>query len=301
MELKQFVPEFAEKFYKFFKQGAILNAADQSLPSDIYTQKQYLKISFCITCMNRLFQLKKTIFKNLRDNEDYPNCEFVLVNYNSQDGLHEWVLKNLAGEIELGMVRYFYTREANGWHAARAKNIAHFLSTGDIVCNLDGDNFTGKDFAYYINYLFQTNPDKDLLLNFRKEKYYGTYGRICLKKMTFTRLGGYDEDLHAVGGEDTDLVERGIAYNLAYRSIEIENFLKYIENTNNERVKNTLLSKSFEYYNKINGQRTEDRIAKNDLHANFGTTKKIKVYMNFANTPIEITYFKPATNIESLS
>ena len=294
MELKQLVPEFAEKFYKFFKQRAILRAADEALPPEIHQQDQHLKISFCITCMNRLFQLKQTIFKNLQDNASYPNCEFIIVNYNSQDGLHEWVAENLKAEIETGRIKYFHTKEAPGWHAAHAKNIAHFLAAGDVVVNLDGDNFTGKDFAFYINYLYQTHPGQDLLLNFKKDKYYGTYGRICMTRKAFTSLGGYDEDLHAIGGEDTDLVERGIAYHLPYHNIEIENFLKYIENTNNERVKNTTLSNSFAYYNKINKDKTEQRVASHDLIANVGKAKKVRGYKNLALQPVEITYLAPA-------
>ncbi|MGV3505113.1 MAG: glycosyltransferase family 2 protein [Adhaeribacter sp.] len=293
MELKQLVPEFAEKFYKFFKQRAILRAAEEPLPEEIFQQKHYLKISFCITCMNRLFQLKQTIFKNLEDNAAYPNCEFVIVNYNSRDGLHEWVTENLKKEIEKGKIKYFHTKDAPGWHAAHAKNLAHFLSAGDIVCNLDGDNFTGKDFAFYINYLYQTHPGEDLLLNFKKDKYYGTYGRICMSRKAFMALGGYDEDLHAIGGEDTDLVERGIAYKLPYHNIEMENFLKYIENTNNDRVKNTTLPQSFAYYNKINKARTEQRVADLDLIANEGKVKKVSVYKNLAPYPEVITYLEP--------
>ncbi|MGV3641258.1 MAG: glycosyltransferase family 2 protein [Adhaeribacter sp.] len=293
MELKQLVPEFAEKFYKFFKQRAILRTPDEVLPPEIYVQNHFLKISFCITCMNRLFQLKQTIFKNLQDNESYPNCEFIIVNYHSQDGLHEWVEKHLQPEIEIGRIKYYHTKEAAGWHAAHAKNLAHFLSTGDIVCNLDGDNFTGKDFAFYINYLYQQKAGKDLLLNFRKDKYYGTYGRICLSRKAFTHLGGYDEDLHAIGGEDTDLVERGIAYQLEYQQIEKENFLKYIENTNEERVKNTTLSHSFAYYNKINMERTRQRVAELDLIANKGKVKKVTLYKNLSPLPEEIVYLAP--------
>lgn len=295
MELKQLVPEFAEKFYKFFKQRAILRAAEETLPAEIYHQDQYLKISFCITCMNRLFQLKQTIFKNLQDNAAYPNCEFVIVNYNSRDGLHEWVTENLKKELASGKIKYFHTRDASGWHAAHAKNLAHFLSTGDIVCNLDGDNYTGKDFAFYINYLYQTHPGQDLLLNFKKDKYYGTYGRICMSRKAFNALGGYDEDLHAIGGEDTDLVERGIAYHLPYQNIEMENFLKYIENTNNERVKNTTLPQSFAYYNKINKARTQQRVADLDLIANEGKVKKVSVYKNLSPTSEVITYLQPST------
>jgi hypothetical protein len=250
--------------------------------------------------MNRLSQLKQTIFKNLKDNESYPDCEFIILNYNSQDGLHEWVSENLKEEIEKGKIKYFYTKEAPGWHAAHAKNIAHFMSSGDIVCNLDGDNFTGKDFAFYINYLYRMHPNQNLLLNFKKDKYYGTYGRICMSKQTFTDLGGYDEDLHAIGGEDTDLVERGIANRLSYRNIEINNFLKYIENTNNERVKNTTLDNSFAYYNKINKARTDQRVAANDLIANAGKEKKVTVYKNFASQPVKITYLAPAGSMASI-
>lgn len=290
MEIKQLVPEFVERLYKYFKQRAILKAADEPLPPEIYTQQQHLRISFCITCMNRLFQLRQTIFKNLQDNAAYPNCEFVIVNYNSRDGLHEWVEQNLKAEIEKGRIRYFYTPEAPGWHAAHAKNIAHFLSTGDIVCNLDGDNFTGKDFAFYINYLYQSQPGKELLLNFRKDKYYGTYGRICMTRKAFAELGGYDEDLHAIGGEDTDLVERGIAYQLPYYKIEIENFLKYIENTNEDRVRNTTCEHSFAYYNKINKARTDQRVADLDLIANQGKVKKVLGYHNLSPQSKEFVY-----------
>jgi hypothetical protein len=299
MELKQLVPEFAEKFYKYLKQRAIHRAPDEVLPPEIFTQQNHLKISFCITSMNRLFQLKQTIFKNLQDNAAYPDCEFIIVNYNSRDGLHEWVEKNLKPHMESGRIKYYHTTDAPGWHAARAKNLAHFLSSGDIVCNLDGDNFTGKDFAFYINYLYQSQPGQDLLLNFRKDKYYGTYGRICLPKRAFTHLGGYDEDLHAIGGEDTDLVERGIAYQLPYRQIEMENFLKYIENTNEERVKNTTLDHSFAYYNKINKARTDQRVADKDLIANEGKVKKIKVYKNLSSRPEEITYLEPSISTVS--
>jgi hypothetical protein len=112
-------------------------------------------------------------------------------------------------------------------------------------------------------------------------------------------LGGYDEDLHAIGGEDTDLVERGIAYQLPYRQIEMENFLKYIENTNEERVKNTTLDHSFAYYNKINKARTDQRVADKDLIANEGKVKKIKVYKNLSSRPEEITYLEPSISTVS--
>lgn len=290
MNLKSHVPEFAERIFKHFKQRVILNVADEALPREIFGQKHYHKISFVTTCMNRLFQLRKTYLKNIADNAAYPHCEFVLINYNSGDGLDGWVAENLGQYIQEGKVKYFHAPDPEVFHAAHAKNLAHFLSTGDIVCNLDGDNFTGKDFAFYINYLFNTNQSGQLLLTFSKDRYYGTYGRICLTREHFVKLGGYDEDLHNVGGEDVDLMLRAMAFGLEHRNVEIENFLKYIENTNKERVKNTGLQNSFEHYNKLNKIKTEQNVKNNVLTANAGKTKTARMYKNLSGTLQEIAY-----------
>ena len=61
-----------------------------------------MKIAFFTTCMNRLKHLRRTLPKNIADNKDYDNCVFVVLNYNSQDGLHEWMLKEMAAEIKGG-------------------------------------------------------------------------------------------------------------------------------------------------------------------------------------------------------
>jgi hypothetical protein len=41
--------------------------------------------------MDRLSHLKKLYAKNIENNRDYPNVEFVLLDYNSSDELEEWV------------------------------------------------------------------------------------------------------------------------------------------------------------------------------------------------------------------
>ena len=45
------------------------------------------QISFCITCMNRLKHLQETLEKNILDNFLVDEVEFVVLDYNSQDGL----------------------------------------------------------------------------------------------------------------------------------------------------------------------------------------------------------------------
>ena len=51
------------------------------------------QISFCITCMNRLKHLKN-FEKNILDNFLVDEVEFVVLDYNSQDGLEEWIAQS---------------------------------------------------------------------------------------------------------------------------------------------------------------------------------------------------------------
>ncbi len=52
-----------------------------------------MKISFCTTSMNRLKHLQETLIQNLENNLNTPDLEveFVVLNYNSQDDMHEWM------------------------------------------------------------------------------------------------------------------------------------------------------------------------------------------------------------------
>src|ERR1044072_6302434 len=115
-----------------------------------------MKISFCTTCMGRLHHLKETIFANIEANADHPDIEFVVLNYNSPDGLHEWVKENIG---RLKNVAYFREISVTRWRMPHAKNMAHLLATGDVVCNLDADNFTGKGYASLLAKKFTENPN----------------------------------------------------------------------------------------------------------------------------------------------
>lgn len=53
------------------------------------------QISFCITCMNRLKHLQETLEKNILDNFLVDEVEFVVLDYNSQDGLEEWIAQSI--------------------------------------------------------------------------------------------------------------------------------------------------------------------------------------------------------------
>ncbi len=282
------IPERIERHVRYLRDLYLRKYSTEILPSTIFDKHlNYYKISFCTTCMNRLFHLKYTLEKNIKDNLSYPNLEFVLVNYNSQDNLHLWTKKNLEKYIESGIIKYAHVTNPTFFHASKAKNLAHKLAEGDIVCNLDGDNFTGKDYAFYINYLFNTF-NKDYLFHFKKAPYWGTEGRIVMMKKKFISLGGYDESLLPTGHEDHDLINRAVASGVNYKNIQIENFLKYLSNSTKEKAK-YCSEKEIDYYDLENKNRitSEENIKKNILVANQSIGwGKAKLFINFSEKPI---------------
>ena len=122
-----------------------------------------LKIAFCITCMNRLNHLKKTLIRNIEDNELLGQVVFVLLDYNSSDGLHEWV-KSQSKYIDNGLLVYFRTDTPTHYKRSHSRNLVFKLSEADIVCNLDADNYLGKGFAKYVLNEFENNIDNKIFI-----------------------------------------------------------------------------------------------------------------------------------------
>lgn len=159
-----------------------------------------MKISFCITCKNRLFHLSQTLPFNLINCQN-NNVEFVLLNYNSNDGLHEWAKDKLSYWEDRGVLKYLRTKKPKFFDAAHAKNIAHKNSSGDILCNLDSDNYVFSEFCNKLVALFQ---EKNVVYGARGVDVWnntGSCGRIAVCKEHFYSVNGYDEnELNEIGG-----------------------------------------------------------------------------------------------------
>ena len=64
-----------------------------------------MDVSFCITCKNRLHQLKETLPRNLRDCQGSAgSVEFVLVDFGSTDGVLDWVLDHHGDALRSGLL-----------------------------------------------------------------------------------------------------------------------------------------------------------------------------------------------------
>lgn len=275
--------EKIERYLRDFRDIYLRRYKHEKLPAEIYDANlKKMSISFCTTCMNRLFHLRQTFVNSIQDNMNYPHVEFVLINYNSQDELHDWARKTLKPYIDKGIVNYYHTTEPESFHASKAKNLAHKVAKGDIVINLDGDNFAGKDFAFYVNYIMQKSGE-DTIFQFKKAPYWGTEGRIAMMKNHFMALGGYDENLEPIGHEDHDLMDRAKAMGLKYENIQIENFLHYLSNTTKEKSENCAVNPDNYYgYESRNRKISQENIAAGKIKANPDGWGLYPLYKNFS-------------------
>ena len=162
-----------------------------------------MRISFCTTCMNRLYHLKETYPRNLERSLTYPDAEFVLLDYGGTDGVEEWVAAELGGHLSSGRLKFYRTDEPRYWVAAHAKNIAHKRATGDILCNLDSDVFIPEGFCEFIAESFARN--RRTVMAFRSEDgqgHNGCAGLVTATREDFYSVNGYDESINLGWGYD---------------------------------------------------------------------------------------------------
>lgn len=199
------------------------------------------RISFCVVCMNRLHQLKMTLPVNIDANVEYDNLEFIILDYNSQDGLQEWIFENLADLIKKEKVVYYKTPDPLEFSHSHSKNMAFKLATGDILCNINADHYTGAGFATYVNELFHNNSRIVLtpIDYFKVKKNYfpplDVMGKVCVKKDDFFSVTGFDENMSNYGFEDCDFINRLELNGLRRHFIEDKSYLNFISHTNEER------------------------------------------------------------------
>lgn len=185
-----------------------------------------MKVSYCITCKGRLYHLDRTLPLNLAAEAGDPDVEFVILDYQSEDGLGDWLHRTYPDEIASGRIVHAYHFPAPHFRMAHAKNLAHRIATGGILCNVDADNILVPGYAAALRALFGrhgeiTASSRELGLHgFYQERVLarlfgwprpspGSHGRIAVSRAGFERLGGYDEQFSAWGSDDVDFQLRG--------------------------------------------------------------------------------------------
>ncbi|WP_276482700.1 glycosyltransferase family A protein [Paraflavitalea pollutisoli] len=205
----------------------------------------YYKLSFCTVCMNRTEHLKQTLIRNIRDNIDYPQLEFVLLNYGSKDDLHEWVMNELAEYLATGTLQYYKADFPELFKMSHSKNMAFRLATGDVLISVDADNYTGAGFAQYVNRWFHRSEQLFLAPPWTDvgRKWWDVQGRLCLRTSHFAQFHGYDETIIDYGFEDQDLKHRMIQSGIRKTVIRNVQYLSAIQHTNALRVQSGITRK----------------------------------------------------------
>ena len=205
------------------------------------------RIVFVTTCKGRIEHVKKTLLQNMTDNIGYANCKFVLMDYNSGDGLQEYIKSVCVLPTENGYLTVYSFPTADRFHASHAKNLAMrcaMLEGADILVTQDADNYTGPGFAQFIADRFLEAgpwagtpaiwPGMFLCPNFPHIKSLphgpesgrpdrGYAGRLAIRAKDFIKMGGYDEGFDTWHGEDVDMIARLDRLGYAMRHFENKN------------------------------------------------------------------------------
>jgi hypothetical protein len=169
-------------------------------------------MTFCITCRQRRWQIERTLLENLDTVRSENDVKVVLLDYNSDDGLDEWVRESAADHIQAGRLLYVRELTATAFHMSKAKNLAHRFGTGSMLCNLDADNWI-DDMADAC----RESDGRYIVYVGSDEMRQGTGGRIAVPRDWFHALGGYDEGFLPMSMQDLDFVDRAKAMGMRIR------------------------------------------------------------------------------------
>ena len=244
------------------------------------------KIAFCTTCKNRTPHLKQTLPKNIADNSDYDNCIFVVVNYNTQDDMMEYLNREHSRDIKSGKLIVYSALDVDKFKMAHAKNLSHrlgILEGADILVNVDADNFTEFGFATYIANQYKEHGNNLYMWSkmVKGEMPRGISGRIVVHKHAFINVGGYDEKYESWDRDDKDFNER--LGRIGYKSIEVDpKFLNGVRHNDKLRFKEypEAALKTFDYI--------DDNIENKNTIVNYGKIGCALVQKNFEKKVIKI-------------
>jgi Sulfotransferase domain len=238
-----------------------------------------------------LAHVQETLPQNLLDN---PTATFVLLDYGDEEGLADYIQKDARYQIAIhqGRLAFYQFRDASVFKMAHAKNMAHrcaILEGGEILCNLDADNFTGPGFADYLDYQFtRTAKDPQEIFMWSRmmkgQMDRGISGRMAVTKDAFLISGGYNEKYETHSPDDKDFNVR--LRRMGFCATEIDSkYLHAINHTDKMRFKD---------YPEIllqNAYTVEKNICPFSTVVNFGDVGCGTVYRNFDETEIEIKPF----------
>ncbi|MFZ4124999.1 MAG: glycosyltransferase [Rickettsiales bacterium] len=221
------------------------------------------KVSYCTTVRGETYEamLKETLPKNLALEKDNPNVEFVVVDYGGTPDIGAWIESSFDDEIRAEKLKYVRF-EAPHFQMAHSKNMAHRMATGDILCNLDCDNFLAEGHTDWLIKTLTENPKTVVTsvtatmfesviqkldaarikikrkLNPEAEPKSWLGGRVAMWKEDFIKIGGYDERYSAWCPDDVNIAMRAVETGLSPKFLPSRFHGKTINHSHETRVEN---------------------------------------------------------------
>ncbi len=193
-------------------------------------------ISFCIPCMNRTYDLKKTMPYLIAAAKKSPPVEVVIIDYNSKDDLEEYI-KSVKKENPDFLLTYRKYSGRDTYHMAHARNLSVLTASGEYIVIFSTDLFPQEGFIPTVRQLIAETGVDWLYTGL------GFLGVIVIKKSEFVAAGGYDERFEFYGPEDKELNAR-----LSRRGVKSatysENLLGIFPTPDSEKAKNYRLQLS---------------------------------------------------------
>lgn len=161
------------------------------------------KIVYCTTCKGRLWQLKKTLPINLHHTGEH--VQIVLLDYHSNDNMESYVKENYHQYLTEERLQYFKViTDINGFDMAFAKHIVHLIAQGEVLFNLDADNYIGNTVSE-----LRTLPDNTILLPIMvKDTQTSRCGRIGIARRDYLKYGGYNITIRNMANDDGEFIKQ---------------------------------------------------------------------------------------------
>lgn len=254
-----------------------------------------MRVALTTTCKGRLNHLSLTLPKNLADRGSHADAVNVVLDYNDRDGLGDYIQRAHSRDLDSGALVYYRTEDPEKFAMAHAKNMAHrcgLLEGGQIIVNVDADNWCGQDFPHYVNRRF-VEADQNYEAVFlgtrgnhrgpgdltRVKTPPGCFGRIAVSRDAFRQSGGYDEVFSGWSPDDKDFAMRVANLGYGWRQIH-PSYLSAIKHGTGLRFKD---------YEHNEFDETETLTNRQHMRVtNYGNVGTGVVFRNFSSDPIEL-------------
>lgn len=173
-----------------------------------------MKISYCTVCTNRLWQLKITLPINIEYTKK-GESEIIVLAYNDI-ATYAWLQLNYPEHIADGRLRIIYHLDVEPFSCGYTKHIVHSLAEGDVLVNLDADNFIDN----LEKYALEIKPNQ-IVKTYPSLCDIGQCGRIIVTRELYHLVGGYRD----MGRDDDGDFTRRC---MALPGVEIKQIYTYI-------------------------------------------------------------------------